>query len=532
MLLNLFSRFRAACGRKPVALLLGLAFAWSLALPAAAQLPAARMFSIHPPGGKQGTTFQVAISGPDLDDARQLHFADPAITAEPVIHEAGLGQIGPQVAPNLFTVTIKPEARPGLYEARAVGKYGISSPRAFVVGSDPELREVEPNNSLKTAMEVPLGTIVNGRSDGGADLDYFKFGAKAGQRVIIDCWAMRIDSRMDATLVLYDAAGRELASNRDTNRRDPLLDFTVPKDGEYVVQLHDFLYGGSEEYFYRLSIGVGPYLDFVFPPSGLPGSQNQYTLYGRNLPGGQPAGNVAVNGNPLEALTVTIAVPADKAQDLIWDSTVEPAESGIDAIEYRLNSPQGLSNPLLLSVAGARWWSSRSRTTIRPTHSRSRCLASTSVNSIRAATRTGSRLRPSRETFTGSKSFRSGWVCRPIRSCWCNKSKQTTRAPCRRPICKAPTTARPISALRFTTPRATIRYTASPLRPTAVIGSWCAIFTARRGPIRARCIACRFDRRSRIFGWSPCLVSRLTIPIPIKCSPRSGVRCCARAVRN
>ncbi len=53
-----------------------------------------------------------------------------------------------------------------------------------------------------------MGTVVNGQSNGGSDQDYYKFTAKAGQRVIIDCWAYRIDSRMDPSLVLYDASGQ------------------------------------------------------------------------------------------------------------------------------------------------------------------------------------------------------------------------------------------------------------------------------------------------------------------------------------
>ena len=353
---NPFFRSRTRVGRLEFLAWIALAAIGGLAGSAQGQtptLPAARLFAIFPAGGKQGTTFDVSIVGADLDDARQLHFAEPGITGAPKMGEPGLGQTGPQPVAGQFTVTIKPEVKPGIYEARVMGKYGISNPRAFVVGTQPEMTEVEPNNNLKTATEVPLGTVINGRSDAAADLDLFKFAAKAGQRVIIDCWAFRIDSRMDATLVLYDAAGTELTRNRDTNRRDALIDFTAPKDGEYFVELHDFLYGGSNEFFYRLSIGVGPYLDFVFPPSGLAGSQNQYTIYGRNLPGGQPAKDVAVDGKPLEMLTVAIPLPADKAQDLVWGSMVEPAESGIDAIEYRLAGPQGISNPLLVSIADA-----------------------------------------------------------------------------------------------------------------------------------------------------------------------------------
>ncbi|MDR3639020.1 MAG: pre-peptidase C-terminal domain-containing protein [Isosphaeraceae bacterium] len=348
-------------GRTIVLVMSGWAWALGCALPCGAQtppppsLPDARLNWVFPAGGRQGTTFEVAVDGFDLDGAKQLLFGTPGISGVPKLTEPGLGQTGRQPVSNVFDVTIKPEVKPGVYEVRVAGKYGVSTPRAFVVGNQPEVRETEPNNAFKQATEVRLGTVINGNTKETAT-DYFKFSAKQGQRLIIDCWAFRIDSNLDATLVLYDAEGRELERNRNTNRRDPLIDFTVPRDGEYVVGLYDFLYGYytlPAECFYRLSISTAPYLDYIFPPAGLPGSQGQYTLYGRNLPGAQPAPHVRVGGKPLETLTVTIPLPADKAQHLGGDRLIDPSEAFIDGIEYRLDSPQGLSNPLLVSMAGA-----------------------------------------------------------------------------------------------------------------------------------------------------------------------------------
>ncbi len=317
-------------------------------------LPVARLFSIFPAGGKQGTTVDVTIAGADLEGVSKLYFSEPRITAVQKMVPAGLGESGPQGVPGQFTITIPADAKPGICEVRAVGKYGASNPRSFVVGTQNELVEVEPNNSPDKATEVPLGSVVNGQSNAAADQDYFKFTAQRGQRVIVDCWAYRIDSRMDATLVLYDASGKELQINRDTNRRDPLLDFTVPADGVYYVEIHDFLYAGSNEYFYRLSIGTGAYLDYVFPPAGTAGTNDQYTLYGRNLPGGQPTKLISADGKPLESLVTQIALPADLSlQNLDIGAVVEPDESGIDGIAYRLVTPQGLTNSVLLGFATA-----------------------------------------------------------------------------------------------------------------------------------------------------------------------------------
>jgi len=340
---------------------LGLALGWISTAAAQMQLPPTlpnpRLAFAFPAGAQRGQTLEIVIGGDDLDDARQLHFNCAGITAIPKLVEPGLGQSGPQPVPGTFTVTIRPDVRPGVYELRAEGRYGLSTPRAFVVGTAPELREIEPNDSLKQATSVPLGSVVNGNADVPA-LDYFKFTANAGQRVIIDCQAFRIDSRLDGTLVLFNAAGKELDRSRNANRRDPMIDFQVPADGEYVVALHDHVYGYYTmpgEMFYRLSISTAPHLDFIFPPAGLPGSMGTYTLFGRNLPGGLPAPGIEVGGRQLEQLTVTIPLPAERAQDLVRDGglLVEPSESFLDGVTFRLDSPQGMSNPLLLSVATA-----------------------------------------------------------------------------------------------------------------------------------------------------------------------------------
>ncbi len=112
--------------------------------------------------------------------------------------------------------------------------------------------------------------------------------------------------------MLYDSTGRELERNHNTNRRDPLIDFSVPSDGDYLVSLHDHSYGYFAvpgECYYRLSISTAPYLDFIFPPADVPGSKRQYTVYGRNLPGGKPAPGVTFGGKQLEMLPVTIPLP-------------------------------------------------------------------------------------------------------------------------------------------------------------------------------------------------------------------------------
>src|SRR2546427_3732589 len=304
-----------------------------------AQLPVARLFTVFPAGGKVGSQFEVTLTGADLDEANQLHFSHTGITAKQKV--TGTNTV-PE--PNKFPITIASNVAPGIYEARVVGRFGISNPRSFVVSDLPESIAPTTNSSSANAAAISLGTIINGHSEANA-VGFYKFTARKGQRILIECQAREIDSRMDAALILYDAAGKDLVRTRG------LLDFAPPADGEYHLKVYDFLFRGGGEYFYRLAVNTGPHIDFIFPPSGLAGTKGKYLLYGRNLPGGTSAKNLAVDGKPLDQLEVEIELPRDPTRQKQFSSPQNLSDATLDAFEYRLSTPRGVSNPVLLSFA-------------------------------------------------------------------------------------------------------------------------------------------------------------------------------------
>ena len=186
-----------------------------------AQLPLARLSTVFPPGGKVGSEFEVTVSGADLDEANQLHFSNPGITAKQKTGANGLPEA------NKFVISIATSLMTGIYEVRVVGRFGISNPRAFVVSDLSEIIAPTTNNSARNVVPIPLETIVNGHCEANA-ASFYKFAAKKGQRVLIECKAKEIDSRMDAALILYDTTGKELQRARGGN----LLDFTPEGRGK------------------------------------------------------------------------------------------------------------------------------------------------------------------------------------------------------------------------------------------------------------------------------------------------------------
>jgi hypothetical protein len=321
--------------------------------PALAQLPSAQLTSVFPPGGPQAASVEVTIAGSDLDDAERLVFSHRGITAAPKTTEPSAIEPVRPVA-NVFIVAIDGAVPPGIYEVRALSRFGLSNPRSFVVGSHKEITDAAGNAAADKALDVPLGTTVNGRVD-ASTYDFLRLKLKEGERVLIDVSARRIDSRLDATLIVFDAKGRELKRVKEGADADPVLDFTAPASGEYLLKLYDEVYGGGNDYFYRLTVSQAPLVDFVFPPSGLAGTTSPFTLFGHHLPGGKPAGGLIRNGLPLERLTVDISLPAEEAEhlQLALSGSAPLARVWQDAIEYRLPAPHQNAAPVPIYFAKA-----------------------------------------------------------------------------------------------------------------------------------------------------------------------------------
>lgn len=260
---HLDKTFRAA--------MLGLFVLASSAFGQSVGLPAPRLLTTMPMGGKAGTTLDVTISGEHLEDIGDLSFSDSRIVAKPKT-----GADGKPVA-NVYVVTIAPDCPEGVYEARVMTRLGISSTRVFSVGTLDEVTETKPNSTLATAVEMPVNAVCNGVL-ADRSIDYLSFQAKKGQRLTIDCATRGIDSKLNATVIVADSAGRDLL----VERRGGVLEFPVPADGKYVIKIHELTYKGGPAFFYRLALrertegspvfgqpSTRPVNAFSWPPTGL-----------------------------------------------------------------------------------------------------------------------------------------------------------------------------------------------------------------------------------------------------------------------
>jgi hypothetical protein len=174
---------------------------------------------------------------------------------------------------------------PGTRETRYKRGKTVSNPAAYDVSNLPDGEEAEDNDRMDAAQRVHLPRIVDGRIDRPGDVDFFRFKGAAGEEIVAEVIARRVQSPLDSLLRLLDAGGKVLAWNDDhehkqgylftdlgllTHHADSYLHFWLPKDGDYFIEVSDAQSQGGETYAYRLRIGPPqPGFDLCVTPSSV-----------------------------------------------------------------------------------------------------------------------------------------------------------------------------------------------------------------------------------------------------------------------
>lgn len=177
--------------------------------------------------------------------------------------EAAVDIKGIHLAENQLMAQTKNVA-PGIYELSARGKGGmLSNPIPFAVDTLPDGLEREPNHGEKGPQRISTPIIINGTIGTPGDQDNFQFAGRAGQEIVAEVMARRLDSPLDSMLRLLDPSGKCIASNDDqedigsglnTHHADSYLRVTLPADGNYTLVLSDAQQKGGEAYAYRLRV--------------------------------------------------------------------------------------------------------------------------------------------------------------------------------------------------------------------------------------------------------------------------------------
>jgi hypothetical protein len=183
---------------------------------------------------------------------------------------------------NLPAKTLTFDARdkaPGVYQLSARNEQWMSNCVPFSVDALPETvaQAFEPvpaqpgKAMLPGAQPITLPVIVNGRIEQAGKWDVFSFEGHAGEEVVAEVTARRLNSVMESVLKLTDASGTQLAFNDGcmdkacgliTDHADSYICTKLPADGLYCVHVGDLLRQCGPGCAYRLRISR-PMPDFT-----------------------------------------------------------------------------------------------------------------------------------------------------------------------------------------------------------------------------------------------------------------------------
>jgi hypothetical protein len=228
---------------------------------------------------QRGKTAEVTVEGQmNFQGVYKALFEGTGITAEVVTPPSAKAPESAVVRSVKLKLTVTADAALGIREYRVASSLGLSSIGQLLVVDDPVVMESGVNNTLEQANPIPVPSVVCGRIEAVEDVDTFKFHAEAGQTITFDVYCARLQDKIhdlqkhaDPLLTLYDGDGRELAANDDFSFADPLLTCTMPKTGDYFLQIRDSKYDGDARWVYAIIVTPRPYVTNLFPMAGNPG---------------------------------------------------------------------------------------------------------------------------------------------------------------------------------------------------------------------------------------------------------------------
>ena len=176
-----------------------------------------------PPGGKAGETLDVRFLGDPTGDIERAVTLPASGTGEFLFWPEDRGQPAP-------------------------------TPHRLRVAPFADVMESEPNDTAPkaTAHAGDLPVAFTGVISKPGDVDYFRFKARKDQKFDVHGLARAVQSPLDPVVAIRDLDGKKLTENDDSGGPDARIEWTAPRDGEFLVSVRDHLRGGSPLHVYRV----------------------------------------------------------------------------------------------------------------------------------------------------------------------------------------------------------------------------------------------------------------------------------------
>jgi hypothetical protein len=221
---------------------------------------------------KNGQSIEVTLTGRYLSTIQSAIVLDPRGVTATLVEPPKDDQLR-------MKLTASSDASVGERRFRLSGPAGVTGPLRLFVSS----YDVRPLGASDQPQDVQLPATVIGQIATAGQVQQFRFHGHQGELLIFDVSARRSGSPLEAVLTIQTESGRQLSCTLEHHAGDPLVLFTPPEDGDYVLHLSDLRFRGGSEFSFRIVAGHIPYLESVLPSSGKPGTIIQAKPIGYNM---------------------------------------------------------------------------------------------------------------------------------------------------------------------------------------------------------------------------------------------------------
>jgi hypothetical protein len=229
---------------------------------------------VAPLGVSRGASVEMTVEGFNLAGASRVYFSEPGVEARilrvkelPDLPDVRLGSngtpstidVGPLPPRNQVTleVEVDPKAPIGPVSFRVQTPYGLTPAASFLIepyyGESPDN---EPNDTLETAFDTYLPSILAGTISRPGDVDLFKIRVRAGEALTFESTGRQAGSALMPVIEIIDSGMNVVAKYTDA-----AFQHRFESAGSLYIRISDYQRRGSANHFYRVRVG-----DFPFVP--------------------------------------------------------------------------------------------------------------------------------------------------------------------------------------------------------------------------------------------------------------------------
>lgn len=231
-----------------------------------------KLESITPSAFRVGETKVVKILGEGMESARELVFYQDGIECLEIMADDNFEATA--------KIRVDKDAKVGSAACRLLTADGFSNVKTLRLTDLPLIIEPERvSEEAPISLEYGSGIAVYGTLESG-QYDQYALELNEGDPCTVVVDAVRLGGNLlDTVLKVYSPTGQLIAFVDDTSlyRQDPYLRFVAKDAGQYIIEVHETNYDGSDGSHYLLYVGDMPAPAILYPPGGQVGQTLEAT---------------------------------------------------------------------------------------------------------------------------------------------------------------------------------------------------------------------------------------------------------------